>query len=179
MSNQDQLLSAVAQQVELKSIDWNQVAEKCSIPTAAAARIRFIRLKAKWESNATGVASNPTSPTKATAKVIKRKAKTVDDNGDGLEEEVAKPKRGKKATTKAKVEETEGDDDEESSNAKPIIKKGTAKAKSKGGKKVITPVEVDDDDDDILAEDCEGEQLTSPSKQLLKSATHHTFADVV
>jgi hypothetical protein len=176
MSTQDQFLSAVAQQVELKSIDWNKVAEKCSIPTAAAARIRFTRLKAKWENNATGVASNPTSPIKATAKVTKRKAKTVDDNGDGPGGQTAKPKRVKKASTKVKVEETDGDDDEESSNAKPIVKKGTAKPKSKGGKKAVTPVE---DDDDILGEDCEGEQLTSPSKQLLESATHHTLADAV
>jgi hypothetical protein len=179
MSAHDQFLSAVAQQVDLKSIDWNKVAEKCSIPTAAAARVRFTRLKAKLENNATGAASNPGSPTKAASKVTNRKAKTVDNDGDGAEQETVKPKRGKKAASKVKVENTEGDDDEEdSSNAKPIIKKGTAKAKSKGGKKAITPVEIDEEDD-ILAEDCEGEQLTSPSKQLLESATHHTFADAV
>ncbi|KAL9009251.1 MAG: hypothetical protein Q9173_005706 [Seirophora scorigena] len=102
-------LYAIMEQIDLKKIDWQIVADRLDIATANAARMRYYRLKAQMESTTT--TTTTTAKPKATTP---RKRK---DNPEKATEPKPKHQRlDESSSNKRHVVETDED------NAKPFIK---------------------------------------------------------
>ncbi|KAI4087918.1 MAG: hypothetical protein LQ344_006466 [Seirophora lacunosa] len=99
-------LYAIIEQLDLKKIDWQVVANKLDIATANAARMRYARLKAQME----GTTATTTANAKATTP---RKRK---ENPEKTSEPKPKHQRVDGSSKKRHVVETDKD------NAKPFIK---------------------------------------------------------
>lgn len=146
----DQFLLAIVRQVEMKSIDWHSIATECGIPTANAARVRFTRLKAKLEKEASGSGA-PASPSINQVKAPKRKSKATASIDKAEDDCLPTPKRNK----------VKQENDEE---AAPSLKKKETGKRAASNKKLSMMVDSAESDNDLLDRGtCEPD---SPSRQL-------------